>query len=385
MKAFMKCIAVGLTAASLLTLGGCAQNNSTKKTATTANWNVRTSTSVESNMLGYWQSHAEVAEYDVSFTEGSNNSYSVTYDAPNATYSTRFYAEAAYDWTSSPVPAEYRVNAETEGALTAEPVYVYETSSKISGTYKMKSSGEEKAFSDEITAVCKYRLAGKNLQPVYSKQIIKNTAPNAAGTNNIEQAYIETDAVYETWYNQDGTQALISFTNNLAEDKTAQISKIGTNHKNGYSLFDNCQLRAAVRAFTMRGGATRIFNVLTPQDNTTYTATATISSPIELRTSDETEKKIIDALNASTPDDYIFFDSSPTEEGDDKVRNYRYNAVSIAVNAQLKGATPTCWYTSVENADLNTTRSVMIKYTTPLPFILGTLSYSLKSLNVKAI
>ncbi|MDE6373826.1 MAG: hypothetical protein K2L72_04930 [Clostridia bacterium] len=385
MKAINKCFAVVLTAASLLTLGGCAKSTVSVKTATTANWNVRTSVSVEKNMLEYWQSHAEIAEYDISVKEGGNTYYSVTYNTADATYSTRFYAEASYDWTTTNVPAEFRVKPDESGKkVTQEPVYVYETSYKISGVYEVKSSGAVQEFDDELTSVCKYRLAGNNLQPVYSKQIVKNTAPNAMGTNNIEQTYIKTDAIFETWYNQGCTQAIVEHADNLAKDSAPTVTKKSISSKTGYSLFDNSQLRAAVRAFTMTGGATRTFNVFTPQNMAVQTCTATISSPVELKIADETEKKIIDALNNS-PDDYIFFDGAPSEEGDNKIKNYRYNAVSLAISADMKGAAPTCWYSCVENADLNTTRSVLLKMTTPLSFALGTMTYTLKSLDVAEI
>lgn len=385
MKTFTKCFAVVLTAASLLTVGGCAKSTASAKTATTANWNVRTSVSVENNMLEYWQSHAEVADYEISVKEGSNTSYTVTYDTANAVYSTRFYAEAVYNWTSTDVPAEFRIKPDDSGKkLTQEPVYVYETSYKISGAYEVKSSGKKHAFDDELISVCKYRLAGNNLQPVYSKQIVKNTAPNAMGTSNLEQTYIHTDAIFETWYNQGCTQALVEHTDNLSKDSAPTVTKKSVSSKAGYSLFDNSQLRAAVRAFTMTGGATRTFNVFVPQDKVVQTCTATISSPVELKNADETEKKIIDALNNS-PDDYIFFDGAPSEEGDETIRNYRYNAVSLAISANMKGTAPTCWYSCVENADLNTTRSVLLKMTTPLSFALGTMTYTLKSLDVTEI
>ncbi|MDE6075988.1 MAG: hypothetical protein K2G26_06090, partial [Clostridia bacterium] len=377
MKAFSKCFAVVLTAASLITLGGCAKSTPDNRVATTANWNARTSAIVEKNYLDYWQSHKEVAEYGITFKDTGANGYSVSYDTENAVYTTEFYMEKSYDWQSAAIPEEYRLQE-----ASSEPVYVYTTSLAISGAYKITATGEEKKFDDVLQSVSKFRLAGNNLQPVYSKQIIKNTAPNSLGTQVMEVAYVQTDSVFETFYNKDCTEALVKQTDNLAEVKEKDAKKIKLNDKSGLSVFDNSQLRAAVRAFTMTGGASRKFKVVAPQNGAVQVCTATITSPVELDRNDESQKAIINALDNCAPDDYIFFDGTPSS-GDETARTYRYNAVALSINADLKGSDPTCWYSTVENNDVNGTRSVLLRMTTPVSFGLGTLTYSLKALNVK--
>lgn len=379
MKALSKGFAVVLAAASLLTLGGCAKSTPDNRVATTANWNARTSTIVEKNYLGYWQTHKEVAEYSISFNDTGSTNYSVSYDTEGAVYSTEFYMEKSYDWTNAAIPEEYRLQE-----AQSEPLYVYTASLSISGAYKLKSTDEEKKFDDVLQSVCKFRLAGDNLQPVYSKQVIKNTAPNSLGTQVIEASYVQTDSVYETFYNHDCTEAYVKQTDNLAEVKEKEPKKISVKDENGLSIFDNSQLRAALRAFTMTGGATRRFNVLAPQNAAMQTCTATITAPVELNVNDEEQKAIITALDECKPDDYIFFDGTPSS-GDETARTYRYNALSLAVEADLKGSSPTCWFSTVENPDVNGTRSILLRMTTPVSFGLGTLTYSLKSLNVKEI
>ena len=299
MKALSKGFAVVLAAASLLTLGGCAKSTPDNRVATTANWNARTSTIVEKNYLGYWQTHKEVAEYSISFNDTGSTNYSVSYDTEGAVYANEFYMEKSYDWTNAAIPEEYRLQE-----AKSEPLYVYTTSLSISGAYKLKSTNEEKKFDDVLQSVCKFRLAGDNLQPVYSKQVIKNTAPNSLGTQVIEASYVQTDSVYETFYNHDCTEAYVKQTDNLAEVKEKEPKKISVKDKNGLSIFDNSQLRAALRAFTMTGGATRRFNVLAPQNAAMQTCTATITAPVELNVNDEEQKAIITALDECKPDDY---------------------------------------------------------------------------------
>ena len=379
MKAFSKGFAVVLAAASLITLGGCAKSTPDKRVATTANWNARTSTIVEKNYLGYWQTHKEVAQYAVSFEGTSATNYSVSYDTEGAVYSTEFYMEKEYDWTSAAIPEEYRLQE-----ASSEPVYVYTTTLAISGAYKVTATEEEKKFDDILQSVCKFRLAGDNLQPVYSKQIIKNTAPKALGAQIIEGAYVQTDSVYETYYNKDCTEALVKQTDNLAKEKEQEPKKIKLNDKSGLSVFENSQLRLALRALTMTGGASRTFNVVTPQNGVMQSCTATITAPVELDVNDAAQKAIITALDNCQPDDYIFFDGTPSS-GDETARTYRFNAVSLSVNADLTGSGAVCWYSTVENNDVNGTRSVLLRLTSPVAFGLGTLTYSLKSLNVTEI
>lgn len=383
MKALTKCFATVLVAASLITVAGCSKGSSNPKTATTANWNVRTSTAVEKNKFEFWQNNKEVAEYSISFTEGSNGSYKLVYDnLANATYKTEFYMIESYDWNTQTIE-EYRTE-ETD----TEPLYVYKTELNISGKYVLKSDATKAyAFYDVLETVCYFRPAAQNLQPVYSYQKVINTSPAAISTGSIDGAYVATYAVYETHYNKACTQATIETTTyESAADVGVEgkgektTKKLGLSGKSGHSNFDNSQLRAAVRAFTLSGGATRTFNVVTPQNGGVQSVSASVSSPVELN--DIENSTIINALNGA-PEDYIFFDGTvENKKENEKDRNYRFNAVRLSINASLQGTMPVMWYTTVENNDLNTTRCVLLRMSTPLSFSMGTLDYSLKALNV---
>lgn len=373
MKAFKR-FAVVLAAASIATVSaataaGCTKSSSSSKVATTANWNASTTASVEKNFIDYWAENTEVAEYALSFTEGSNNRYTVNYDTDKATYVTRLYLEKSYDWAALTCEA-YRAEAN-------ESVYVYETQMTLSGSYKMTASGEEYAFNDSLKTVCKFRLAGSNLVPVYSKLTVKDTAAASLAPNKIENAYVKVDAVHETFYNYECTQATVYTTDNV-DAKNTGVKTIKVKTK--YSLFDNSQLKSAIRAFTMAESATRTFDVCVPQDGAVQRVTVTVASPATLNKEDEKQKLILDALSACTPKDYIFFDGTPTGDGEEKI--LRYSAVSTSINAEMKGQSPVYWYSTIENNDINGTRGVLLRMTTPLPFGLGTMDYTLKSLNV---
>ncbi len=374
MKAFTKILAVVIAAGAAATFAGCGSSSANSRVATGANWNVRTQNSVERNSIDYWRTHKEVAEYEISFTEGLNPSYSVSYDTASAKYTTEFYIDKTdYDWTDTDIPEEYRRENEKE------PVYVYSTTLEISGKFILSGQGGgEKEFSDSIVTVCKYRLSGKNLQPVYSLQKEKSCAPNTLNATTVESMYVESDVVFETFYNYDCTEALVKTTNNIKSSESGE-KKISLGTKQGYSVFDNSQLTAALRAFSLSAG-TKTFNVCVPQNGGAQVCYATAISPIELNGEDETQAKIIKALK-NAPKDYIFFDGTPAND-EETEKNIRYTPVTISINADLKGSASLMWYAALENINANSTRCVLLKRDNALPFGLGITSYYLKTLNV---
>lgn len=377
MKALTKILAVTVAAAGVISAAGCAGAPGSAKTVTSANWNVRTSASVEKNFSERWLNNTEVAEYEITFTEGSNATYSVSYNE-EATYKTRF-GMTYFDWSAqSKLPEGYAPEESVK-----ELVYFFTTELKVGGEYVLKANGEKKGFTDSVTSVCYYRLAGNNLQPVYSKQDIKSTAPNALTASSIENACVEVDGVYETFYNYACSAATVSHTNNK-DAKTSSVTEVSVNDKAGHSVFDNSQLRAAVRAFNLSGG-THVFNVLVPQNGGLQPCMATCTSPVTLNKDDAQQAKIIAALDECSKNnpDYIFFtDNAPAEE---EARNYRFNAVAMGLVTEdpMTGSSPTLWYSTVENSDVNYSKCVLLRMTTPISFGLGTINYTLKSLNLE--
>lgn len=382
MKAITKIIAAFVAAVSVLSVAGCSGAPRSAKTATSANWNVRTSASVEKNFTEHWLSHKEVAEYKIGFSKGANSTYSINYDTESGVYRTEFGMTRVDLSSAENMPEGYAPEQAGE-----QLVYYFKTEWNLSGEYVLTRNGDKYAFEDKTTSLCYYRLAGDNLQPVYSVQHIKSTPPNTLNASSIGSAYVKVDGVYETFYNDDCTKATIYHTNNLtntADNIGIGVSEVSVSDKVGHSVFDNSQLRAAVRAFNLSGGATHTFNVLAPQNGGIQLCTATCTSPVKLDKENEEQEGIIAALEECSRNnpDYIFFDATPGE--DEEERNYRFNAVSMGISTDdpMTGATPTLWYSTVENNDVNYSKCVLLRMSTPIPFGLGTLTYSLKSLNL---
>lgn len=380
MKAITKILAVTVATLGVISAAGCAKSNNSAKTATSANWNVRTSTSVESSFSERWLNNTEVATYSVSLSEGSNNTYSVKYN--EGFYKTEFSMDY-YDW-NAPSEVGQQITL-PEGYKPAdskkELVYVYKTEYTVSGEYVLAKNGDTQNFEDSIVTECYYRLAGENLQPVYSKQEVKSTPPNALNATTKESMCVELNGTYTTYYNYDCTKATVYHTYQQSKDIVAnEISEVYVTDKIGYSVFDNSQLRAAVRAFNLSGGATHTFNVFIPQDGVLQTCNAVCTSAIMLDDKIEEQLQIKNVLKSCS--DYIFFDDT-VGEGED-ARNYRFNAVSLSINSKMSGPASTVWYSTVENSDVNYSKSVLLRMSTPLPFGLGTVTYTLKSLNLEA-
>lgn len=386
MKKFTKIFALCVSVAALSALAGCNKNTASSKTATSANWNVRTSSAVEYDSVDFWRNNKEVATYSVSFTKGSNTTYSVAYTPETAggdenktyktdgVYTTAFYIDKTdYDWTSESIPEKLREEDEKTSI-----VYVFETSFTVSGKYVLSNGTEGDPFTDQITSICKFRLAGENLKPVYSRQVIKNVAARNLTASSLEQACVTLDAEYETFYNYKCNKAVTITTDHTDDDKVSEKTySVG----GSYSVFDNSQLRIAARAMALSSTSTKVFNVAVPQSGVTQSCSAAVSGSVQLSSEDEDGAQIIGALDGA--EGYVFFKDNSDDEN--KPRNYRFNAVNFTINGKMTGTSVTNWYSSMENADINYTRCVMIKSVSPLSFGMGTLTYVLNGLTVETI
>lgn len=368
MKRLTKIVAVALAAGSLITLGGCGSTRSSRIT-TAANWNIRTYNDVERDYADYWQKHAEVATYDVSFEQGTNPTYSLDYN-DGGTYTTRFYMQAEYDWNSADIPEAYRTDAK-------DAVYVFETELSVSGTFTLTSTGKQYNFTDSVKTVVKFRMSGDNLRPVYSFHDVESTTPASYRAVSVDSMYSEVKSQFTTYYNRDCTEATV-ITEPDEGEKSTQSTDISS--KEDYSLFENFQLRAAARALTKTNGTSYTFNVFAPEDGGLHSVQAVCTGDYELDDENEGQKTIIDALDAAYP--YIFVEGN-SESEDEEARGYRYTSVTLSLNSSMSGQSDTYWYSTVENDDVNAARSVLLRVISPAAFSLGTMQYNLSSLTLE--
>lgn len=355
MNKLTKFMALTLAVSGAATLAACGTARSV--TSTSPNWNVRVVNGNDLNENSDWLTMCEVATYSISFTAPTNLNYQFEYNTDEtAKYVTRFYAES-YDRSGAP---------EGFAADKAEYVYVYETSLTLSG--RVVYGSDKHDFTNTVKTVSKFRSAENNLQPVYSRQEIKNTAPANITVTNIKEAYVETDCTYETYFSDDGTRAKID----CSDDRYDKLVDVPT----AYSVFEATQLGAAFRSFDFSGSY--LFDIFSAIEGGTAQYNATFSDSLTLN--NEANARIAAALNGACDEGYLFVGSD--ENGQ---RSFKYTAMVLSKASSMSGQMQQFWFASVENAEVNTARAVMLCRIEPLSFGQGALTYTLSSLEKEEV
>lgn len=362
MSKFWKITAMTLAAGATLAFAGCSGCSSCNKnnrnlTVTASNW--YTGTSYKGIQPSFIKGDnkeftPEVIEYSVTHSKATaiNNTYSAEYKDGN--YRTEFYA-TEYNRKSQPVYSEDKT----------ETVYCYTAEFKFSVQYKLKSTNETTEwFNDSIKNISYFRAAGKNLQPVYSKQEIVSASPATLQASTIEQTYSKVNIVYENYYSYD-CSSVTTFTTENGVDQGGKIYSLA-GVKN--SLFDNSSLYIAVRSMKLSTSMSAQFDLYSAADGGVYTR---VASGQDIPIGAEEHKNISNEMQKNglfTPTDGVSV------------------VPSVAVNinyagGSLYGTTQTIWYAAVEKPDNNTARATMLKMSIPLSYSLGSLEFSLKSIS----
>ena len=340
----IKAVAVSACAAGICLLtacGGCG-GSIDYNINTRPNWQIRGSGADDLHENSALLTRSERAVYSVSKTEGGNGNVALEY-GEGATYEISLGAKT-YAWDDESIPENLRITGNTK---YTDYVYVYETSLTLPGKYTVK--GESFEFTNAITSICLFRSAANGLTPVYSKQDVVCYTPQSLAPASIDDAYVQLNRVYETWYSRDGAHAEYSI--ELREgDKGGDVESgnysaaVGTQ----YSLFDANQITAALRAMSQSGSYS--FEVFMPVNgkNSSYQAN---------------------------------WGTIITEPGEDGKRSYALTPVTLNLSAEMAGTSSSYYYCSVTNADMNCERAVLAQINETLPFNLGTAQYKLSSIS----
>ena len=365
-----------LMAGAAATLAGCAGcsgcNNDTKNTAlTNSNWYTGTSyKGIQPSFIPNGENAdytKEVIVYDVQHDGMSGNStYSVEYR--NGTFTTEFYG-TEYDWKTNAVfPAD--ANAEN----SKETVYYYRTELEIEVRFAMKSDAEHPTewFKDSVINESYFRAAGKNLQPVFSRQVIKSTSPAAYQASKLTSAYHSVDVTYENYYDSSCSQA-VSIIKEAGKDEDRKTYKNLGKIKN--TLFDNAYLYTAVRSMKLSTDFSQTVSLFSAANGgiSTYTISGS-DTPL----GNEDRKNASAALAAAKP--ALYTPVTQDAEGN-IVEDTGVPATAMEVRysgGSLSGTVQKIWYASIVNADNNTARCTMLKISVPLSYNLGTLNYTIK-------
>lgn len=319
MKAKKLFAAIALTLAAT-TLAACGDKDQTIEINTYwhAEWNVPTLID-------------ETLEYDVTFDSTVDNS-TVNYelDYKDGTYTTHLVSNSLYEYT-------------------------YTTSFSITAIYTYKDATVEKQDSVET----KVTFSTENgMRPIKSEKTIVSHSPVNDQISRVNQAYdafyrrIETDytgskavcKIWDTEPNKDGTP-----NEELLSEETFK-GKSGR-----YSYLDNEQLLLALRCISKSEDSAKV-KVYSPFMDSTQ--------KIKLSFSDTDDM------------DVTYFDVVANAE---VTKPITYRTAKIKLSSSNPGATQKAWIAAQENPNVN--RNVMLKLETPLAYNLGTLVYTLSSIN----
>lgn len=378
MKRLIKIASTVLMAGAAASLAGCAGcsgcagcNGETKNTTlTNSNWYTGTSyKGIQPSFIVDSENpdnQKEILVYDVNHAgDSDNSSYSAEYR--EGSFTTEFYA-VNYDWKTN---AQFPANPDDTDSV--ETLYYYRTELSIEVRFTMKTGANDSSewFKDSVINESYFRAAGKNLQPVYSNQIIKSTSPSGYQASSLKNAYVSVDTAYENFYNRECTK-VVSITKAAGKDESKK--EFDNLHKVKNSFFDNAYLYTAVRSMKLSPNFSQNINLFSAAAGgiSTYKISGS-SSPL----GNEDRKKATEALIKAE----LYTPVTQDSDGN-TVEDAGINSVAMNINyagGELSGTTQTVWYAALENADNNTARCTMLKISTPLSYNLGTLNYTLKT------
>lgn len=401
MKKTAKIIALTAACACLIGASGCTA--ATNSLTVDSYWYIdsyegiqRTSIDPEANGRT-----SEVLLYELSFdgNDGGNGVYRVDYftdgeDFENGEhphyFKTTFYA-TGFDWNSDTMQ-KYALSSSDVAELpeedrqrmdgTEEIVYVLETEMAVSGRYVYGGADTEAndensvQFDDYMRTTTYFRSARNTLEPVYSRQEVHTTSPNALAPASADDMCVQLEYEYEVFYNFDCTEATYTYTE---EGEAAEEYTVG-NLAEHSPLFDNNTIYTVVRGMSLSQSLSTTVSLFTPANFGVFNVNITGGAQAELNP--ETDADIIAALTAAygQPDIPESGDSEEgeTEGGDETAHSYiYYNPASLTAASELHGTTQTAWFAAVSDENDNTYRATMLRLAVPLSYGLGTMEYRL--------
>ena len=272
----------------------------------------------------------------------------------NGVYTTHLY-NSSYDWNESPIE-EYKTDK-------AENVYVLETYFEIEGAVKFgdekfEFKGDDK---DVVTSKVIFGHVNNKLRPIMSEKTVKSTSPMTMSPSKLESAYRVFNYKTTVYYNYDLTETRYTFVD-LSEDGEQTTTKeyAETFKITPENTFDNEQLLFAIRGMTISSSFNEALNVLNISANAMQTVNVTYSASSAVDTAKITTENGVTSFSMTGGDTTVAF----------------YD-VKLAISSNMPGVTQTAKYFARTTA--NDYRCAMYSLTSPLPYALGTLTYTLKT------
>ncbi len=235
----------------------------------------------------------------------------------------------------------------------ADPtLYTYETTLTIPVTFGF--DGKSETFTDKITTTLSFMDAGNALRPISSKKTVVSHTPASSKPSSLEGSYGAYDYVIETTYNSTEGKGYSVITNNTREDKPSQTTPKFNYTSGDYSYLDNEQILLALRAVS----------------STTTSGTVKVYNPFL-----ENTQRVKFSFQEKTGGDFTHTLNGAALTN----KSISYRPVTLVLDEKNPGATQTAWIATADSPDKNTNRNVMLYLETPLSYSIGTLKYTLRS------
>lgn len=374
MKKPVAIISVTLAAVCSVGLAGCGG----------CNGGGRQMASLSSN----WYTITSYKDIQPTFTEGNKGNdgndlfssekitYNVDFAAPeegkgNATYSV-YYSQGTYTTLFQGVNfnvGELTCDEYKSGYPEKVHAYYYRTELDIpSGIFTLKKDGSTYIFEkDLLITECYFMPVGDFLRPLYSKQTVKSTTPANFQVSALTEgnAYKTVNRVYECFYSYDGSSVKTVTTDLIKNGEKTEKTDNGLSGS-AFTLFDVSSLNIAARAVNLYASTALSQNVsiVSPENGVRDFTLRGSDAPVG---DDAARAVYAEKLKAQN----LYKDS---ESGLKTV------AVNMIYGGRLTGVSQTFWFAAVENKVNNTGRATMLKMSTPLPYGLGTLNYTLNEI-----
>lgn len=278
------------------------------------------------------QTLTETCEYKVDFEPTSTSNFSVDYE--NGVYKTTFISET--------VDQQVRYQFKTEFSVQVQYKVGNETSDWLN---------------DSVYSIVTFQESDKALKPLRSEKHIVSHSPLTISPITLATAYDKYDQTIVTEYNELCDNATTTITNNELSSNKVTTQNFAINH-NTYNYLDNETLLFALRCINTDKTTSTKFNV--------YSPFACAMQKINVN------------FNTATAKDFTFAINGNPET----TKNISYYPASIQLSANTnKGTAKTVWIAKTTDVQNNTYRNAMLRQEIPISFGLGTLTFSLKSIN----
>lgn len=360
--------AVALAGVLSITAAGCA--TSTRNLASlSSNWYY--DTTFKRIQPTFDEESAERLTYKVTQAEKSHNpTYSVEY--AEGTYTTEFYAKKITAAELEEITLE-EWREDYTNALSKDGymyLYYYKTERYVPSV-TFTCNGESITSDERVQTESYFLSVEERLQPVFSVRLVNANLPRELQASSIHDCHTAIYTHYKSFYSLSGDSVKTYITDYLAETIETKLFEIDGLNGHSNSVFDVAYLDIVARGMrNVNGPFNQTIGIYTPG---LQVGDYTVGTSDKVIFDGDGADDQLNAVQKVLEEKGLF---TPTEEK----TTLSTAAVGIVYNGgSFSGVSQTYWFAVGE--DTNETRTLMVKYSEPLVYNLGTLDYVLTSID----